>query len=139
MSDESEKTHVDFKTAAKEFCLLNKQIKQVSEDVKKVKKRQNELKEWILDYMESEGWDTCLVRELNVKFTKQQRNTKKKPSQKEMREKWIEFFGGNKAQAESLYKATFEDVPRRQTRSLYTKFREVEQVGETRDVTLEDY
>lgn len=101
----------EFKDRVQEWVTIDTQIKAAASDMKDLRKRNNDLKAWIMDYMEDNGIDVCNIMNRTQTLRVMRRETSIKPRKEEIIEKMGLFLQqrGVSGTGGDLYKFVYED------------------------------
>lgn len=102
----------EFKDRVQQWVTIDTQIKAAASDMKDLRKRNNDLKAWIMDYMEENGIDVCNIMNRTQTLRVMHRESSIKPRKEEVIEKMSAFLqqrGVSGAGGGDLYKFVFED------------------------------
>ena len=114
-------TTPEFKDRVKEWVTIDTQIKAAASDMKDLRKRNNDLKAWIMDYMEDNSIDKCNIMNKSQILRVMHRESSIKPRKEEVIEKMSIFLQqrGVSDSGADLYKFVYEDgTQKRNARNL---------------------
>lgn len=111
----------EFRDRVREWVTIDNQLKAASCDIKGLRKRSNDLREWIMDFMEEYDITTCNILNKTQTLKVLHREAAIKPRKDEVISKMGEFLKcrGVDATGGDLYKFVYEDgVEKRKARNL---------------------
>lgn len=111
----------EYRERVREWVAIDTQIKAAAFDMKDLRKRSNDLKAWIMDYMEEHEIDRCNIMNRTQTLSVMHRESAIKPRKDEVIAKMGRFLQqhGSSASGDDLYKYIYEDnVQKRKARTL---------------------
>ncbi len=117
----TESSTAEFRDRVREWVTIDNQLKAASYDIKSLRQRSYELKEWIMDFMEDQDIDVSNILNKTQTLRVLHREAAIKPRKEEVISKMGEFLkaSGVTATGGDLYKFVYEDnVERRKARNL---------------------